>query len=463
MPIGWHYSFMHRDRDNNPDVEPPPPPGSTPTLLGSTSFNPSSPTWWTGDPITGIALANYNGLIWWLNESNWSSHQGINSSSDGGLDDLARTDNLYHLGRLLRERLQVMAMMLALTGDLRFLDGMVRVLDLADMDLAVGYRDHNTDVVTWPASPYKIWVVRGSAFPSDQRGTDLSTMNEVKWHATIAQITYALYLNRENTSPAGYNYEAKYNYWISYLTDHFLPKWRGGDTTSWRAMYKGVRRDPYYSSHHRAVNDEWPIVVNGGEGHSSVSSTHLAYYMWKLTGEETAMDEFEWMTAAWLDVDCKVINDTHRVYYHTSPAQGSSATYAQRSAYVNFNQMDMIVGRVLGMWPERINDTVLTQMANSFNDYFLLPNFTSISSTSSKGTRGDIVGEVERSGMTSSPDTGRTMMQLIVNGYFPISRWAKTYTNECLQHLESFSASGTTANPKVPFLNFAHILKEAPL
>lgn len=442
------------------DPPPPDPPPSSITLLGDPDFNPTAPTWWDGTPITGAALTEYQGLLWWADEDNWTQHTGINSGSDGGLDDLADSDDLYKMGRYLRDRMQCLTLALALTRDLRFLDTLVRVMDIAAGDLKPGYRRHNPSVVTWPASPYRIWVNTGGGFSDDITGTDLATMNEVKWHAAVAEVTYALYLNRNHPSPAGYDYQAKYDYWIDYLTNDFIPKWRGGGTGGWRNKYRGVRRTPNFSSpHHRATAGEWPIVVNGGEGHSSVSSTHLAYYMHLLTNEQSARDEFEWMSTAWLDVDCQVVSG-HRIYPHTSPAQGSGTNYAQRSAYVNYNQADAIVAHVLGMWPERWTSTVIEQMALSFKDWFLLPDFLSIGSSSTKGTYGNITGNVARGTMTNNPDSGRTMQQLIINPYFLIAPWGDV--DDEFEHIRSFSGAGTPANPRVPFFNTAKLLEAAP-
>src|SRR5690606_13450222 len=149
-------------------------------------------------------------------------------------------------------------------------------------NLDTGYRGHDPDVVTWDASPFRCWVTTGGGQPANLYGTDLSTMNEVKWHAGLAMYTYALSLNRGKTSPDGKDYEAEYDFWIDYLANDFVPKWSGGGTSGWRDTYRGVRRTPTYSNPHaRAGAGEWPIVVNGGEAHSSVSSTHLAYFMSK--------------------------------------------------------------------------------------------------------------------------------------------------------------------------------------
>src|SRR5690606_35450250 len=83
-----------------------PLPVVTFSLLGDGGFNQNAPTLKNGVPLTGDLLDWFNALHWW--------HVNPAQHMDNSVEDLAGSDNIYQLGRALRERIQVMLTMLRL-------------------------------------------------------------------------------------------------------------------------------------------------------------------------------------------------------------------------------------------------------------------------------------------------------------------------------------------------------------
>src|SRR5690606_10309211 len=72
---------------------------------------------------------------------------------------------------------------------------------------------------------YLNWVWRqnhGEAY----QGKDTNQLDEIKTHAMIASVAYALELNRDLKSPGGRNYGAHADFWQDYLVNDFEAKWR---------------------------------------------------------------------------------------------------------------------------------------------------------------------------------------------------------------------------------------------
>lgn len=431
------------------------------TLAGDGSFNTAIPTWKDGTVMSVTAKEYLDGLIWFL--ANPAEHTEWPTDTA-----LAARDDLYLLARPLRDRIKAILLAFRLTGDLRLLDGVVKWLDISKGKLAVGYRNHDPSVVTWDASPFRCWVVAHSGFPTTIYGTDLTPMNEVKWHATIAEVTYALFLNLGNTSPAGYNYTTEYNFWLDYLTNDFVPKWSGGGTADWRDTYRGVRRTPNYSTpHHRAGAGEWPIVINGGEMHSSVSSTNLAWFMWKLTGNVNAFDEFNLYTGWWLDIDSVTAEDptygTCRLWPHTCPSQGSGSNYAQPATYVAYTPMDLLTTYLEGAH-SRVGASLMTEIANTHKGFFFLPGTPWVGGAfDTLISYGDIAGEVPVGGMTNNPKSGIAQIDGTLNQTFTVFPFetGDTVLEDAATILLAKSFGGGKATPKDPHINAAFMLKYA--
>ncbi len=150
-----------------------------------------------------------------------------------------------------------------MTGDLRLLDEVSRIAQLMRGKLA----DTNGD-------GYLNWVNRhdtGTKF----YGKDTQEGYEMKAHALVAMIGWALQNNRDLRSPAGHNYGSQADFWENYLVKHFEAKWRERNDKS----------------------SGFPFAYDGGF-HTSHSWMRWHYYMGKLTGKSAYTREAERMTGS---------------------------------------------------------------------------------------------------------------------------------------------------------------------
>lgn len=447
------------DPDPPPDPDPPADPGDL-NLIGNPDFDNNNPTWWDGTAITGAALQLYQGLRWWADPAHWSSHR------DGSVNSFADDDDLYSLARELRDRLQQMMFGLVLTKNLEFLDAIVTAMNITKQNLKVGYRGHDTSVVTWSASPFRCWVTTGGGQPASLYGTDLSRLNEVAWHAFIWQYTAALKANMGFTSPGDFNYGSEYNYWRDYLVNEWLPKWQGGGTSGWRDNYRGIRRTPTYSHpYRRALAGEWPPVIAGNDVHSNISSMWSAYYAQDMVPSQAAAAaaELEWTLTTWRDIDTDMVSG-NRLWAQTSKANGSTARYAMASAYPGYVCGDMVMGYLLQVFPSVINEQLLSDMAGTMNDWFFTGDLSSSSTSFDGASMGDIAGEVLRGDMKSvNPQARRRMSSLVLKPYAILARWGGSTINATNDFMRGLSWTGTTTQPTTPFPYTTELLKFAPM
>src|SRR5690606_9499418 len=126
-----------------------------------------------------------DGLLWYVR--NPTKHL------DGDrIRGYAREGDLYQLARPVRNDIQAVWVAYRLTGIAEFRDYAVNLMQLAEGSLRVGWRNHDVSAVpaTGP-SPFRCWPTFGGGQPPRLYGTDLSTMNEIRWHATIAEVARA--------------------------------------------------------------------------------------------------------------------------------------------------------------------------------------------------------------------------------------------------------------------------------
>lgn len=426
-----------------PEPEPEPPVGQPDLTLRATK----SPTL-SGDAAKLAAAAR------------WYAQNG-EEHFDKPTSWLFSQPNVYDLARLGRNRLSNVTQAFRVTKDLHLLDAAAQWLAATRANLAVGYRGAS---VSWPASPYRCWVAL-NGFESEPLyyGTDLSVMNEVKWHATLSEVAYALHLNRDQTSPAGLDYGREADTWKAYLTDEFTPKWSGGGTDGWRREYRGVRRTPTFSASKagpengygpqrfgRPAEGQWPLIVNGGEYHSSVSAILLAHFMHLLTGNENARVERDWLAKNLIDVETPQTpspTGTARVWRQSWKSQGSDASIAERATYVGYPISDLVTARLEGI--PHITDAFLTECARSVRHFMWLEGVRS-SDQAAAITRPDIVGGVNRAGITAHTNgKQQTQGQALYANYLAILPWETTgYLDSEANRLHGYSWSGGWDKPK---------------
>lgn len=477
MPLyNWVFNPFKTINDDVPPPDPEPPPPGDWNLLGVPSFNPSDPKFKSGVSITNgstnvTEFRNmHNGLLWFANNPTEQFSSNTHSQLTSG--------DLYQLARTVRDRMQSFLIAFRITGDLRMLDVLTAWLKLSKQSMAVGYRDHDTSVVTWSASPYPCWITRGGGQPSNLYGTDHSVMNEIKWHASIAEITYALYLNRNFTSPGGHNYQTEYNFWYNYLVNQFTPKWSGGGSADWRINYRGVRRPPTYSTqsggnnnatqrYGRAAEGAWPITVNGGDLHSAISQSHLAYYMGLLTGNPNGIAELNWASENFVTDSSQLVAagsyGQARVWGHGQRgAGGSTSVTAQGATYLPYTIMDMTNMCLEGASPV-VNTNLLKELANAVEAFVIIPNVQS-NSSNAPIVNVDSCGGVNRGIFVTSYTSLRTQAQLALNPFtviLPFTSGTNIRNTIKTQLDKNASWQGTITQPKNPMYHISLLLDKA--
>jgi hypothetical protein len=157
-------------------------------------------------------------------------------------DKAASSGDLYSIGRTLNAHITALLTAFRITGDLKLLDEVDRLMELTRGQLA-----------DWNGDGYLNWrwlrqEEKGSAYYND----DKHQMDEALAHSWIAEAAYALKIN------AKYNprYGTHADFWTDYLVNGFLAKWdaRGGLKPPLTHPYAHLMRFYYYL--YRLTNDE---------------------------------------------------------------------------------------------------------------------------------------------------------------------------------------------------------------
>jgi hypothetical protein len=211
------------------------------TLRGDPQFASSN--------LTGEAATRYATL------------SGYVRQGTGGVDPLrlAARDDIYTYGRTLQTYVQSVLAAFRRTGDLTLLDHVDEIGAVMRAQLRDPWRDTLDGTTT--RDGYLNWVqryVKTTTF----HGKDVHKLDDMKSHALVAMIAYALHANRDLASPGGRDYGASADFWRHYLVDHFEAKWR-----------------------ERTGIDDFPFLHHS-EAHVYLSWARFHYYMWKLTGDD---------------------------------------------------------------------------------------------------------------------------------------------------------------------------------
>ena len=226
----------------------PDPTPSTPTDRGSYALR--------GDPGFSRSELSSAQREWY--DAVW--HAIDNPDQVPNATRLAKSDDSYEYRGNLQDYITSLLLAFRMTGDLRFLDEVDRLAQLMRAEL----RDSDRD-------GFLNWVNRYDKNP-EFYNKDTQMAYDLKAHALIAMVAWALQNNRDLRSPSGVNYGAHADYWENYLVNHFEAKWRkrNGKASGFPfADYKGL--------------------------HTYHSFMKWHYYMGKLTGDRAYTREAERM------------------------------------------------------------------------------------------------------------------------------------------------------------------------
>ncbi len=252
------------------------------------------------------------------------------------IESRARQDDLYTYGRSVGDYTAALLMALRATGDRRFLDRVAELSEIYRSKLADAWDDGTTDgFLNWrwredPGSPYY--------------GTDLHQMDEAMTHGNVGLVAYAFQVNRD-IDPS---YAAKADFWRDYLENHFLAKWTaraGGDpVAAWEDAGLGFYKR---LTHPRA------------------NQLRLAYYLWKITGNDFYRQRAEVIATQLLN-HVELNPDLPTAYRWKHQVTGSDLgwQWVNYAHYFMFVVMEMHLEGYLGY----ADDSEMQRYASTFRD-----------------------------------------------------------------------------------------------
>ncbi len=302
----------------------------------------------------------------------------------------AASDDLYRYARDLHTHVQFLLHAFRVTGDLRLLDEVDKIVEIMRDQLHDSWRGVLSGSTAPGKDGFVNWVWRYSS-GDEYVGKDTNKLDEMKTHALIASVAYALDVNRDLPSPGGVNYGAHADFWVDYLVNDFEAKWRQREGEP-----KG-----------------FPIMIRSGT-HTYYSWMKWHYYMALLTGNDGYMREAERM-AGKLHEDVKEVSTssgTALLWPKGVLSEGSSLNYLHPTVYARYAFHDAIEFNLegFGWW----DDETLEQMARTITTWVIDPE-------GAEGSRdwfaGDIGGDKDRAGFPTDGWARMNYLRYEVSSY----------------------------------------------
>lgn len=152
-----------------------------------------------------VALLPGEQRVWY--DRLWAA---INGNTYPDAERYAASNDTYSMGRALQPHIMALYTAFRATGDVRLLDEMDRLMEIARAQLA----DTNFD-------GYLNWLWQFDPNDSTYYRTDLHEMDEILTHNLVAFFAYVL---RENQAVKP-QYREHADFWQDYLVNHFIAKW----------------------------------------------------------------------------------------------------------------------------------------------------------------------------------------------------------------------------------------------
>ena len=322
----------------------------------------------------------------------------INNPGDLNPMALAARDDLYYYARTLHTYVQSLLTVFRMTGDLALLDVIDRITERMREELRDGWRD-TLDGTDGTRDGYLNWVYRYGNSTLYQ-GKDTHQLNEMKTHALIATVAYALELNRDLRSPSGRDYGAHADFWQDYLINHFEAKWRD----------------------RRNVPTGFPIMTRP-HTHTYYSWLKWHYYMGQLTGDDGYLHEATRMAnVLW--------NEIRTVDTRTGPAyvwarsvltEGGKGDYLHPTVYAGYVYGDIIELHLEG-FHQWASEEQMHRFARTFTELINNKN-----DPVKDGFSSDIGGGTTQAGLDSDPSwSDMQINRFRHNSYALISAWDTT-------------------------------------
>jgi hypothetical protein len=346
-----------------------------------------------GDPDFDVSKLPADAQVWYRRL--WTS---IDDSIYDAYD-WAKSDNLYKYARDLHTHVQFLLHAFRATGDLKLLDEIDYIAEIMRSKLADSWRDVREGSASPGKDGYLNWVWRASG--ADQYyGKDDHQLDEIKTHALIASVAWALEVNRDLKSPGGRDYAEHADFWKDYLKNHFEAKWR-------ERMKKPAG---------------FPIMIRP-HTHTYYSWTKWHYYMALLTGDDAYMKEAQRMASVLEDemVPVKTDNGTAFVWTRSVRGEGGKEEYLHPNVYARYVYHDVVEFYFEGFawWDE----DALAAIANTFATWVIDPK-------GAKASRdwftGDIGGDKSRGGIATDGWNRMDYYRYEASAFAEIAPWDST-------------------------------------
>ena len=373
-----------------PSVGPGEEPGGSPSVDRPAAPVPSGAFDLRGDPAFDVSKLPAEAQVW---------HRRLWTSIDASIYDAydwAKSDNLYKYARDLHTHVQFLLHAFRATGDLKILDEIDYIVELMRGKLNDSWRDVRQGSASPGKDGYLNWVWRASG--ADQYyGKDDHQLDEIKTHALIASVAWALEVNRDLKSPGGRDYAAHADFWKDYLKDHFEAKWR-------ERMGKPTG---------------FPIMIRP-HTHTYYSWTKWHYYMSLLTGDQAYLKEAERMAGVLEREVVEVSTSGGPAYVWTRSVlgEGGKEDYLHPNVYARYVYHDAIefFFEGFGWWDE----SALAAMATTFATWVIDP-------THAQGSRdwftGDIGGDKSRGGIKTDGWNRMDYYRYEASSFAEIAAW----------------------------------------
>jgi hypothetical protein len=410
---------------------PRPGPSPSPSPSPSPTPNPApSGTSLRGNPDFRISDLPSDAQLWY--KRLWAAIDDPGSSQDPAR--WAASDNLYTYARQLHTHVQTLLIAFRVTGDLRLLDEVDRLLEIMRGKLADSWRG-TVDGTDGTRDGYRNWVWRNDE--NSYTGKDTNKLDEMKTHALVASAAYALHVNRDLTSPSGRSYSAHADFWTDYLVNDFEAKWRDRENRP----------------------TGFPIMIRP-HTHTYHSWLKWHYYMGGLTGESGYLAEAKRMADVIWNEEIHTTNTKEGPAYlwtRSILSEGGSEDYLHPTTYARYVYGDVVEFHFEGFhrWA---NPEVVGGFARTFAE-FVIDEEHATSSTDWFAS--DIGGGVSRAGIRSDPSWSRMeIYKFETSPYALVGAWDDTgrvrdVTYRVLQRL------GGVDSPRTVYLAAGIFLEEA--
>lgn len=285
---------------------------------------------------------------------------------------LAARDDLYHYSRALHTYVLSLLAAFRATGDLALLDEVDRLAEHMRARLRDPWRG-TLDRTDGTTDGYVNWVFRyGNS--RDHQGKDLHTFDEMRTHAMVAEVTWALHHNRDLTSPNGIDYGQHADNWIAYLQDHFEAKWR---------------------ERNEVPEGAFPFLESTSM-HATVAFVKYHHYMARITGQAGHLREAERLASIVFDHFATVSHagETALVWPRTLTDQGGTQNFLQPTTYARYVFGDLVDLHLDGF--TRVSSSTVRAIAHTVRSFVLVGPDTNPSLAR------DIGGGVARAGIPAS-------------------------------------------------------------